>query len=354
MKALIILAALLFALPAQAQLYPTNIAAVDPARLISVHSNSDVATVRASLRQQIFGTPALDTSKLPVFVQDYMDPTWAAMQNMGGMKVLSVPMSLGVSSKIWRVTPSVFRNANAGKCGFIVVAGHGQISVFPPYMALIEKLLYAGCEITAIDMPFSGQNPPSTVDTGRGLVLVQNHGNVQAAQTPTFNPLRWFVEAPLAVVNDYISRGITNIGMVGLSGGGWTTDLYAAIDDRVGISYSIAGSMPMYMRSWVNPNPPSSLGDWEQMAIPSLGIGYLDLYVLGSVGPNRRHVNMYIVNDDCCFGGYNANHFAPAVASVVAGLSPASFSVVFDTTVSTHTISPWAANWVVTDMATKF
>lgn len=56
---------------------------------------------------------------------------------------------------------------------------------------------------------------------------------------------------------------------------------------------------------------------------------------------------MYIVNDDCCFSGYNANHFAPAVTAAVAGWR-------WEASVSKHTISPWAANWVVSDMATKF
>ncbi|CDP50716.1 hypothetical protein [Devosia sp. DBB001] len=343
------LATILFTPPAFA--FHPNIEAVNPADVISITDATEAEAVRSDLRAQIFGSESLNTSLIPIVESDYMDAVWATKQNLAGMKVLRIPMSLGVNSKAWRFTPITYRNANGGKCGFIVVAGHGQVSVFPPYMALIEKLLYAGCEVTAIDMPFSGQNPAATVDTGRGRVLIQHHGNIQAAQTKDFHPLRWFVEAPLAIVNDYTSRGITNIGITGLSGGGWTADVYAALDERVTVSYSIAGSMPMYMRSWIVPNPPASLGDWEQMAIRPLGVGYLDLYVLGSIGLGRRHVNIYIVNDDCCFGGYNANHFAPAVSAAVESIELGSYGVVFDTTVSTHTISPWAASWIVTDMA---
>ena len=37
--------------------------------------------------------------------------------------------------------------------------------------------------------------------------------------------------------------------MMGISGGGWTTVLYSAIDDRISQSYSVAGTYPIFMRS---------------------------------------------------------------------------------------------------------
>ena len=36
--------------------------------------------------------------------------------------------------------------------------------------------------------------------------------------------------------------------MIGLSGGGWTTTVAAAIDPRVGLSIPVAGSLPFDMR----------------------------------------------------------------------------------------------------------
>ena len=36
--------------------------------------------------------------------------------------------------------------------------------------------------------------------------------------------------------------------MIGLSGGGWTTVVYAAIDERISDSFSVAGSIPFYLR----------------------------------------------------------------------------------------------------------
>ena len=48
--------------------------------------------------------------------------------------------------------------------------------------------------------------------------------------------------------------------MLGLSGGGWTTVLFSAIDERTSQSYSVAGSFPMFMRS-----DSKNIGDYEQI-----------------------------------------------------------------------------------------
>ena len=54
--------------------------------------------------------------------------------------------------------------------------------------------------------------------------------------------------------------------MVGLSGGGWTTNLLSAIDDRIRYSFSVAGSMPIYYRL------EASMGDIEQFLPEFTGI----------------------------------------------------------------------------------
>jgi hypothetical protein len=66
--------------------------------------------------------------------------------------------------------------------------------------------------------------------------------------------------------------------MLGISGGGWTTVLFSAIDDKISQNYSVVGSFPMFMRS-----DAKNIGDYEQM-IPELYsiVNYLELYIMGS------------------------------------------------------------------------
>lgn len=342
---------------AVAQPYAPQITTINPSSLIQVQDATDVDAIGDSLRTQVFGSADLDASILPEFQYDYWDAVWGAKPNMGSIRSMNVPLLGGPVSRLWQFTPTTWMNPTSGKCGFIVHAGHSQRAIKTPYVDMISRLIAIGCEVTTIDMPLSGLNDiyPTVIDLPWGSFDVTRyarpHNNLQVTTHPTHNALRYFLEPVLAAVNDFESRGITNIGMFGLSGGGWTTDVYAALDPRIDLSYSLAGSMPVYMRSWVPPMSTGSLGDWEQMQVPHLGVDYLDLYILASVG--RRHVNLYIVNDDCCFGGYNANHFAPTVSSVVAGIG-GSYAVAFDTTVSTHTVSAWTVNWVVDDVLAHF
>lgn len=75
--------------------------------------------------------------------------------------------------------------------------------------------------------------------------------------------------------------------MMGLSGGGWTTVLYAALDPRIMRSYPVAGSWPIYLRF----ASPRDWGDYEE-TIPELykTVNYLEMYILGSYGEGRKQL----------------------------------------------------------------
>src|SRR5436189_4849979 len=85
--------------------------------------------------------------------------------------------------------------------------------------------------------------------------------------------------------------------MVGLSGGGWTTTICAAIDPRIRFSFPVAGTIPLALRTG------GSVGDREQYEPSFYRIaGYPDLYILGSQGHGRKQVQILVRRDDCCFG----------------------------------------------------
>jgi hypothetical protein len=111
--------------------------------------------------------------------------------------------------------------------------------------------------------------------------------------------LRFFLEPEIVSLNYLLKKyNYKDVSMVGLSGGGWTTNLLSAIDERIKFSFSVAGSMPIYYRSG------GSMGDIEQY-LPGLYrdiAGYPDLYVLGAYGKGRKQIHILNRNDDCCFG----------------------------------------------------
>ena len=117
--------------------------------------------------------------------------------------------------------------------------------------------------------------------------------------TTTGSPMKFFLE-PVAISLNYLQTHYPeylDFSMIGLSGGGWTTTVYAAIDPRIRLSFPIAGTIPLYLR--YGPN----IGDTEQY-LPSFYeiAGYPDLYILGAYGHSRKQIQILNRHDSCCFG----------------------------------------------------
>jgi hypothetical protein len=166
--------------------------------------------------------------------------------------------------------------------------------------------------------------------------------------------MKFFLE-PIAVSLNYLQTRAAadqfpvyrDFSMIGLSGGGWTTVVYAAIDPRIKLSVPTAGSLPLYLRF------PASEGDTEQNLAPFYSIaGYPDLHVMGSYGLDRQQVQVLNRHDDCCFGEqfHDATRtgmsFDQAVRSyewrvraTLATLDSGSFRIEMDEAAPAHMIS---------------
>ena len=72
--------------------------------------------------------------------------------------------------------------------------------------------------------------------------------------------LRYFVEPAYLTANYAFAQGYEQLHMAGLSGGGWTTTVAAAIDKRITASFPIAGSVPCSLR--LAPTKSNPVGYW--------------------------------------------------------------------------------------------
>lgn len=125
------------------------------------------------------------------------------------------------------------------------------------------------------------------------------------------HPYVYFLDQIRRSLNYAIAHfGYTRVDMAGLSGGGWTTTVYSALDTRIQTSVQIAGSEPRYMRAWTEKGDPEQDNDLlagnDFFSFASgrnlIYTSYKDLYVLGAFGNGRRQVQVLNRNDDCCFG----------------------------------------------------
>jgi hypothetical protein len=134
--------------------------------------------------------------------------------------------------------------------------------------------------------------------------------NAHVALFTTYGDLamQYFLEPLVQVINylqaappSYFPDGIkfSDYNISGLSGGGWTCTVYAALDVRIHNAICVAGSIPGLQFA----DAIAKCNDTEECNPAFYTIaGWLDLYAMASQGPGRLHRQILNKNDDCCFG----------------------------------------------------
>lgn len=164
---------------------------------------------------------------------------------------------------------------------------------------LVELLQFS--DVLYMDMPMLGINShQKLVLKGREMTST-THYRFALMDAPGKSALSYFMN-PIHLTLDQLAARYTTIKMIGRSGGGWTTTLYAALDPRISESLSVAGTTPIVARS-SDTDGRDDLGDWEQYgATIYQWLDYQDLYALAGSG-RRRHEQLYFEFDNCCFSG---------------------------------------------------
>lgn len=307
-------------------------------RVIALPDAEAVAAKRRALIDYVWGSAGFPRDAMPARVDRDVTTPIAPTPDLLRVDALRVRMAPGETSVLHHFVPSKPNGELV-----VVHQGHDCDGLGDPETGLsdvIAALLARGYGVLGAEMPH------------------QNAGDCRTHE-PMFATLydrdatafRFFLE-PIAAGLNYLQKngGYRRFHMTGLSGGGWVTVVYAAIDERIQISIPVAASVPLYMRAGM------STGDVEQYDAAFYRIaGYPELYVLGSFGPGRRRVQILNRYDPCCFG--ELQHVGPEPDFVCAvreyeasvresltalGASPEAFRVELDEIVSEHAISPHA------------
>ena len=186
-------------------------------------------------------------------------------------------------------------------------------------------------------MPLVGMNNQPIIEIdGFGEMHLISHDQFSLLEQNTFNPMKLFIH-PIQVNLNFLDKeyDFKRYSIIGLSGGGWTGLVYSAIDDRISDSFSVASSVPFYLRVDVR-----DIGDYEQTNIDLYRIAnYLELYILAGYGDDRKHVQIFNKNDPCCYSGIGYESYEFFIKDKLAKLGKGSFQILVDDTHSEHKIS---------------
>ena len=228
------------------------------------------------------------------------------------------------------------------KTNKLILLQHGHSCSFEDGAGLdhaTTEFLKAGYAVLQAHMPHMRPGDCSTMPHGELFNLKLANGNA----------LKFFLEHLVQSLNT-LKPKYKEIHMVGLSGGGWTTTLMAAIEPAIRVSVPVAGTIPLYLRTG------DSVGDKEQYLDEFYTLaGYPDLYVMGALG--RKQIQILNRKDNCCFGeAQQKGEYEPAMRAYEKRVQETlgksgNFRLVIDDDAPKHMISPQAVQLMLKEFA---
>ena len=219
--------------------------------------------------------------------------------------------------------------------------GHDDALGYSGGSHVIRLLIKRGYTILAFHMPNFGPNtPPNTLPS---------HDHQMA--------FKFFLHPVNVALNHMTQPGMpvwSDITMTGVSGGGWTTMLYSAVDPRIKTSIPVAGPLPHYLLV-VPPTPPCvawpyELGEYELggpgtnspiSAFYDYTASLLDLYALGALESGRTEVQVFNRFDQCCFGGVRYQTYSNSLINKINGIGGGQVAFRLDSTEYAHWLTDW-------------
>ena len=329
------------------------------ANSIEVTNVNDVELKRQALIQYIWGEEGWPANRTPADIRtNISDSVYSGLYNEQGnlarIDLYTFRMDYGIKSRVYHFHP-IRGNGRL----FIYHAGHEPGGGFehedafngsgiPPGL-VIPELLKAGYSVLAFSMPvYNEYGPPRVAVPGAGTGVLDSH---DAMIYYLDRPFRFFFEPIISAVN-YAedTYAYKSVYMTGLSGGGWTTTVYAALDPRIERSYPVAGSVPNYLRVGCE-----GLGDAEQNDPGLYRIAnFEELYAMGACGTNRLQFQILNLYDSCCFYGPRYTNWTETVKAKVAQIGSGAYDFFSDDTHNDHKISTSALSVILDSLPPDF
>ena len=302
--------------------------------LVRIDGKSDIEKKRNDLTEFFWNVGSLQRvqhdGQLPEIESDIYDSRYNDLQNLKRIDKLIVEMEYGIDSVSYLLLPEESNEK-------LILYHHGHDGDFILGSDTIQFFLERNFTVLAMTMPLVGMNNQPIVGIdGFGEMKLISHDQFNLLEKNKFNPMKLFIH-PIQVNLNYLDKeyDFKRYSIIGLSGGGWIGLVYSAIDDRISDSFSIASSLPFYLRVDAR-----DIGDYEQTNVNLYKItNYLELYVLAAYGDDRKHIQIFNKDDPCCYSGIGYESYEFFIKDKLVELGKGSFQILIDDTHNEHKIS---------------
>ena len=307
--------------------------------LVKINNLEKLSSTRKELIKYVFGKSKIPVSTNIDIKSDIKDERYSNLLNCKKINQIKITMSNGITSVAYKFFP--LKNNN----NKLIIYNQGHLGDFSIGKNSIEYFLAKGYEVIAFSMPLIGDknsNPKYYVDN-IGYMTIDTHDKLEfITHSDKSSSLKYFVH-PISIALDYSlkNKQYESISMVGISGGGWTTTLSAALDTRINYSFPVAGTLPIFLRTY-------DFNDSENWTYDLYSyFNYLDLYILGSSG-NRKRSQIQILNkyDSCCYAGNRWKYYRNDIISIVDKIASGSFDIYVDESHNGHKISSESLDYI--------
>lgn len=313
----------------------------DVSAIISIRQPHDVSERRNALIHFLWGA-GLPSSLPSAVIENFEDARYVDINSLRRIDKVVVTMDFGLESVVYHFIP---KNPNMK----VVLYHQGHAEDFHKSKEQVRQFIENGYAVMTFSMPLLGVNNQPTIQLPRiGWLKLTRHEHMQFLPPANGHPIQYFIE-PVVIALNYLDNGFDyiSVSMVGISGGGWTTTVAAAVDVRIAKSFPVAGSYPIYLRT----NSKRDWGDYEQVD-PELyrTVNYLELYMLGSHGKHRKQLQVINKYDSCCFGGTKWQTYKDIVRSRINELGAGEFDLFLDDSHQGHLISNVAMSRILDEI----
>lgn len=342
------------------------------ASLIRINSSSDIIQKRQQLIQEIWKSSKFpETQSFNKIIKGYKFPDDSGHHLASTIKLpkdinvdlYELEMEFGFRARLYHLIPKNKKNVL-----LVYYASHSPYFFMQPVLEFLKQ----GYEVVYMEMPLITSHIshpdmvivldennvektryiPIKVSRLGELIFRQNHNSLLMLESKNFSPMKFFVH-PVAVILNLLTseNSYDQIAMTGISGGGWATTLYSAIDNRIQLSYPVAGTLPLFL---MGREPISSIvGDYEQVN-PRIYLeiaNYLELYVMGSAEKNRRQLQILNIYDQCCMPGILGDHYKSVVEERVRKINlGGNYKLYQDYSIVAHDYSDDAMELIIKDI----